>query len=174
MLLITSVLLILIVASGLAYLFLRQAFAPKEQVLADHWDMVFQTEEPVLGSTAKLYYGQVKIKMTSHERIDQEKGKAVVMVTTPDMQKIMDQVIALLQSTNGLTDEQRKDLARRKMDELLTQDTEIVSTTIDVETRMSDGEWKIVSSDAWIKAISGNVAEIYRTYRSEALAGDMG
>jgi len=39
---------------------------------------------------------------------------------------------------------------------------------------MSDGEWKIVSSDAWIKAISGNVAEIYRTYRSEALAGDMG
>ena len=167
------VILAIVVSTGVVIMSLISSSKnPKPMSAAQNWDIVVDAQKPAYTGYVKLYYEQVTFVIDEQTHNDDGTGTAKVTVTTPDMQIILEDVLNNLNAGDSLSDEKLAEQAQNRLEELLGQDCETIITTIEVPLEQVDNKWKIVPTEEWNKAITSNMAEIYREYYDRILKED--
>lgn len=167
------IILAVIVSTGIVIVSLISSSKnPKPMSAAKNWDIVVDAQKPEYTGYVKLYYEQVTFVIDEQTHNDDGTGTAKVTVTTPDMQIILEDVLNNLNAGDSLSDERLAEQAQNHIEELLGQDCATITTTIQVPLEQVDNKWKIVANEEWNKAITSNMAEIYREYYDRILKED--
>lgn len=171
---IIAIILVVIISIGIGITILVTSIKkPKSMSIANNWDIIVDAQKPEYAGYVKRYYEKVTFVIEEQVDNDDGTGMAKVTVTTPNMGIILEKVLNDLYAEDSLSDEDLAEQAQESMEELLMEDCETITTSIEVSTKYVDGKWKIIPNEEWNKAITSNMAEIYREYYEKIITEDM-
>ncbi|OLN31727.1 hypothetical protein [Desulfosporosinus metallidurans] len=172
--LLVAIILVAITSIGIAISILVSSHNSKKPMsYLNDWNIVIDAQRPDYSGFVKLYYEQVTFVIEEQVLNDDGIGTAKVTVTTPNMRIILEKVLSSLSVRGSLSDEELAEQAKNRIELLLKQDSEKITTTIEVPLKRIDGKWKIVPNKEWTNVITSNMAEILREYYAKIIKEDL-
>ena len=169
-----TIILVVIVSIGIAISILVSSHNSKKPMsYLNDWNIVVDAQRPDYSGFMKLYYEQVTFVIEEQVLNDDGIGTAKVTVTTPNMRIILENVLSDLRVKGSLSDGELAVQAKNRIELLLKQDNEKITTSIEVPLKRSDGKWKIVPNKEWTNVITSNMAEILRDYYAKIIKEDL-
>jgi len=108
------------------------------------------------------YLKKITYKIEEYKKIDDEKGKATITVFVPDLEFIVREAIneTISQSTDDTPYNELLNISKEKIAEKISKDFEIKTTTMEIDIKKFNNEWKIIPNDEWEYATKGYVLDV--------------
>ena len=130
--------------------------------MSDVWSMVSGLQEPDYSGNLALYYSKVTFTINEENYNDDGSGTANVTVITPDMNVVFATLYDVMEQD---PDAFSSDIADKTIEaSLMDGKCKMLSSTFDVPLQLENGEWKIVPTEEWEKAVTCDMNSILDRY----------
>ncbi|MCL1895969.1 MAG: zinc ribbon domain-containing protein [Clostridiales bacterium] len=127
-------------------------------------DLVYGADSVEMRDFEEAYYRRVFVTLSEEQYLDDTNGNAIATIVTPDLNIVLADVFEALRDKAGLAEDAYDREFSSGFIDSLGNHLETVTSTVAVEIVKDRDKWKIVANDEYDKAVTCDLAGLYREY----------